>query len=146
MSGIARLKTAAFVFAAALIALSAQTVAVAQTCQATWEDLHPGAAYGLGAAWDTVRSRLVVFGGDASVGISDKTWEWDGARWIRRDPPHSPPPRYMHAMTYDALHGVTVVFGGFDGGSTRADTWIYDGTDWTQMLPATNPRPRGGRG
>ena len=73
------------------------------------------------AALDSVRGRLVLFGGG--------TWEWDGSAWIERFPVHSPPGD--GTMAYDAVHSRAVLFG--------PGTWEWDGTDWIERLPANAP-------
>lgn len=95
-------------------------------------------------AFDAARARTVLFGGLGAGGAFGsalaETWEWDGANWLRRTPPVSPPARANAAMAYDANRQVCVLF----GGTQTADTWEYDGYTWVQrsgtMPPArTNP-------
>jgi hypothetical protein len=52
----------------------------------TWSKLDvvgaPSPLAGVGAAWDSGRGRLVMFGGRNQFGESDSAvWEWDGVRW-----------------------------------------------------------------
>ena len=63
-----------FIFA--LIALNPDPQAfVSQLAQ-------PPAVYSAGMAYDSGRSRLVVFGGFRGTYVGD-TWEWDGSAWTR---------------------------------------------------------------
>src|SRR5690606_17972825 len=66
----------------------------------------PRAHHGL--ASDLGRRRVVLFGGRSLLtahGTTDDTWEWDGQRWLQRQPAASPLPREQHAMAYDAQRG-----------------------------------------
>jgi hypothetical protein len=93
-------------------------------------------------AYDSLRGRVVMFGGQASTTYDD-TWEWNGSSWVERTPPVSPPPRSGHAMAYDIARGRVVLFGGTaSGGANLGDTWEWDGASWTQRMPAASPSPR----
>ena len=109
-----------------------------------------------GAAFDTVRGELVLFGGatadDNEAGVeimNNETWTWDGTNWTQKAPSTSPSGREAFAMAYDPVHQQTVIFGGAietasDPFFAIAETWIWDGTTWTQRSPATSPSPRFG--
>src|SRR5688572_14660643 len=74
-------------------------------------------------AYDAARERVVLFGGQGSIGLGD-TWEWDGVSWAQQNPAASPTVRQDHAMAYDAARQRVVLFGGFSNGSgVRGDTW-----------------------
>ncbi|MCA8952821.1 MAG: hypothetical protein KDE27_25150 [Planctomycetes bacterium] len=98
-----------------------------------------------GAAWDTMRSRLVLFGGRSTALAADlgDTWEYDGTTWTQMTPANSPSPRRWTAMTYDLARGETVLFGGATGTTYYDDTWTWNGTNWTPLAPATSPSIRG---
>src|SRR5712671_5633695 len=86
------------------------------------------------AAYDHVRSRLVLLSGD-------RTYECDGTNWVDRLPRTRPPARGNSAMAFDPIHGRVVMFGGQASGfgNVLADTWTWDGVDWrpeTQSGPA----------
>jgi hypothetical protein len=73
-------------------------------------------------AYDSVRSKLVMYGGSSLV----DTWEWDGAAWTQSEPALSPPSRTDGAMTFDSKRARVVLFGGTNGsGNALADTWEY---------------------
>ncbi len=104
-----------------------------------------GARYQHALAYDSVRLRTVLFGGDNSSGNSNDTWEYDGINWIQKLPAISPPVRYAHAMAFDSARGRVVLFGGYtNSGALSSDTWEWDGTNWTQKSPATVPAARYG--
>ncbi len=81
---------------------------------------------------DTLRNRVVMFGGstDGSFSGNDETWEWDGADWQRIQTTSQPSPRTAAAACFDATRGRLVLFGGLHAGSQLQDTWEYDGTQW----------------
>lgn len=82
-------------------------------------------------ASDTVRKRIVLFGGQGEDGgdIGD-TWEWDGNQWTQQDVV-GPTARSAHAMAFDPQRGRTVLFGGQIG--ARPETWEWDGSKWLQV-------------
>lgn len=86
-------------------------------------------------AYDSARQRVVLHGGRNANNIGDRndTWEWDGSRWVERQPLHVPPARAGATLVYDARNRTTVLFGGHHAnGYTLGDTWLWDGLDWTQ--------------
>jgi hypothetical protein len=70
-------------------------------------------------AYDSVRQRVILFGGSSS-GQQDDTVEWDGAAWTVQAPATSPPARENHSMAFDSTRQRMVLFGGF---TTISDTW-----------------------
>lgn len=94
--------------------------------------------------FDSLRNRVVLFGGLSSQGYMNDTWEFDGSSWSRAVVGQSPPARDSHAMVYDSYRNVTVLYGGFglESGYYKDDTWEYDGTSWHQVLPAQSPSKR----
>jgi cysteine-rich repeat protein len=94
-------------------------------------------------AYDSVRKRIVVFGGIDANGTTDDLWERDEeGGWHKLDIAR-PPPRSGGAMAYDPVRAVTVLFGGASKfGALLRDTWEYDGTTWREVMPATSPSAR----
>jgi hypothetical protein len=83
------------------------------------------------AAYDTAHRRLIVFA------INDgSTWAWDGTKWTREIPQHSPPPLlYFTSMVGVPTTGQVVLFGGKVDSPAAHDvdqTWIWNGQDWSQ--------------
>lgn len=119
-----------------------------------WHEVGPAQSPGPGPrtrhamAYDSLRQRLVLFGGLATnpgtpdAVIVDDTWEFDGALWTQRNPLHRPSARIDHGMTWHAAQGRIVLWGGMAalpyGGHTY-DTWQYDGIDWVQATPGATP-------
>lgn len=99
-------------------------------------------------AYDSLRHRIVLFGGSGPTGtgraqLLQDTWTWDGSQWQEQHPAHVPNPRMNAAMTFDERRGVVVMFGGQGEGTTTYNaTWTWDGTDWTLQDPAAAPPGR----
>ncbi|MEK6799869.1 MAG: kelch repeat-containing protein [Planctomycetota bacterium] len=100
-------------------------------------------------AYDSIRNRTVLFGGnDGPQNLAD-TWEWDGSGWTQRGTT-GPSPRSLGSMAYDSGRGVTVLFGGYTGlPNVFGDTWEWDGNTWRSRQLAdptgiTAPTPRRG--
>lgn len=92
-------------------------------------------------AFDSARSRVVLFGGDGNGLLAD-TWEWDGVNWLQRLPTTSPSSRRRHSMAYDAARQRIILFGGWNGSNAMNDTWEWGGTNWIQRSPTTIPAAR----
>lgn len=101
-----------------------------------------------GSAFDSVRGRLVVFGGD-TFDYGGGHWvgygvfrEWDGTNWQTPPPGTLPPGRRVPLMAFDANRQRTLLYGGVSGSTTSVqltDTWQWDGLAWQQFTPATQP-------
>lgn len=103
--------------------------------------LRPPPRSGFGLAFDTRRSRLVLFGGsDSAFQRLGDTWEWSGGTWTRLEI-LGPPARSDFAMTFDARRGRIVMFGGRTAAGLGRDTWEFDGARWT-LVDSTGPSPR----
>jgi hypothetical protein len=96
--------------------------------------------------FDAARGVAVLFGGmpagtpgqpPASLG---DTWEYDGARWIRREGA-SPSPRHAAGMAFDDRRDRVILFGGAGPDGFLGDTWSWDGTAW-KRLAESGPAPR----
>lgn len=98
-----------------------------------------------GQAYDRDRDRTVLFGGLGGIVPNGETWLWDGAHYIRAQPPTSAPARCMHAMVYDTVRKEVVLFGGIsdmNSGTPLADTWVWNGVTWTKKNPQHRPPAR----
>jgi hypothetical protein len=89
-----------------------------------------------GAAYDTRRKSLVMYGGMGLKTREDRrgdTWEWDGKNW-RQMTDTSVGTRDHHALAYDEARGKTVMFGGVKSGELlETATWEWDGVKWAQV-------------
>ena len=95
-----------------------------------------------GAAFDSTRNRLVIYGGvqDRNSRM-EETWEWDGQEWIQF---HVPGPGFREGavMAYDEARGTPILYGGANEKfEILGDTWAWDGTEWSQVS-TTGPAPR----
>ncbi len=128
-----------------VVLLASLLTAADLAAQATWSTRPTGplGRHFFGAAYDSARSKLVVFGGQAaSQAILGDTWEWDGATWSQVATT-GPAARCFHAMGFDSARGRVVVHAGLDGNNQiLGDTWEWDGATWTQRSPATSPGAR----
>lgn len=98
-------------------------------------------------AYDSWRERVVMFGGLSPNGLSNETYEWDGASWTLAHPggPGAPTPRTDAAMAFDANRGVTVLVGGADASGVTDETWEWDGFTWTLRASGPGNSPGGPR-
>jgi hypothetical protein len=105
--------------------------------------LHvPQGRYGHVMVYDSLRDRIVMFGGrtnNSKLDLAD-TWVFKDGDWTQLNPPTSPPARLLAGAAYDPLRDRVVLFGGAtitaDNKTTTSfhDTWEFDGTTWTQVL------------
>ncbi len=131
-----------------------------------WRDVSPlpsppGRVAGA-HAFDTKRSRLLVYGGATerlrfcspiprcSPHAVGDTWWYDPAanEWTEVSAP-GPSPRVGAAMAYDAAGDRFVLFGGGEflasqQGNAFGDTWVFDpdGETWERLDPAVSPPDR----
>jgi len=103
----------------------------------------PSARFGHALAYDPVRERVVLFGGDDGGVMLADTWEWDGDSWQQAEPRESPRSRRFHALAWDGRHESLLLYAGNDGGPFD-DTWRYDGETWTRLQPPLSPLARAG--
>jgi hypothetical protein len=93
----------------------------------------PGGLGLYGMSYDSVRSRVVLYGGLADNFFpidSADTWEFDGTNWALITTTGSPGPLERPGMCFHTGIQKTVIFGGIDvqiGGNDT--TWLYDGID-----------------
>ncbi len=108
----------------------------------------PAVRENFGFAYDSVQSKVVLFGGynAASHTSYGDTWIWDGAAttWTQLNPAAPPGARSFFPMVFDASRGQTVLFGGSSNGTPQfyGDTWAFNGTAWTQLNPPHSPSTR----
>lgn len=103
-----------------------------------WESKGLPKARATAMAFDSKRSRTVLFGGTSGTLLGD-TWEWDGAAWLLLST-IGPSARAGHAMVYDAKRAKTILHGGRAGATNLGDTWEWDGSAWS-MRATSGPSP-----
>jgi hypothetical protein len=131
---------------AALTAFAATLLAVSGVGQIPdWTQVttasSPSARYDHAMVYDSVRGKVVMFGGLGSGYLND-TWEYDGVNWTLVTTASSPSARYGIAMSYDSVRGKVVMFGGLGSAGYVNDTWEYDGVNWTQVTTVSSPSAR----
>lgn len=138
----------------------ASAISIAAPSNQTWEwngtdwtqrtpTTSPSGRAHYGLAYDSVRQRVVLYGGATNPGlliVSNQTWEFDGITWTQTalTSAANPGPRQYCGMTFHPALNRTVLFGGIDPHTTpNNDTWLYDGTNWTLApVVSTPPSPR----
>lgn len=89
-------------------------------------------------AFDPLRNRTVLFGGDA-IGASathDDTWEYNGTTWMRITTNSAPSPRSRYGFAFDPGRRKVLLTSG--RGVSVFDLWEWNGISWTQVV-TTNP-------
>ena len=114
-----------------------------------WAQLTPTTTppprWGHRMVYDTLRNRIVTFGGRSptTTANANDTWEWDGttSNWLQVFPSASPNARAFYSMVYDENRHRVVIYGTQSGSvvSGGNQTWEYDGTTWAQVVTATTP-------
>ena len=96
----------------------------------------PGPRHSAGAAYDSKRGLVILFGGVDSAGFSGETWSWDGIAW-KKLASSGPEARGMGYLTYDRKRDRVVLFGGRKGwpDGDLNDTWEWNGTAWERVGP-----------
>jgi Galactose oxidase, central domain len=97
----------------------------------------PPARMSAGAAYDSRRGLVIVFGGRGAGVFLGDTWSWDGAEWKRLSDT-GPEPRAMAGLAYDEHRDRLVLFGGRKEGypdGDLSDTWEWDGASWRRIGP-----------
>ncbi|MEW5918078.1 MAG: hypothetical protein AB1762_16875 [Gemmatimonadota bacterium] len=96
----------------------------------------PSPRNGAGAAYDSRRGIVIVFGGVDSSGFRNDTWSWDGSSW-KKLAESGPQPRGMGYLAYDPKRDRVVLFGGRKGwpDGDLNDTWEWDGRSWRRAAP-----------
>jgi hypothetical protein len=94
-----------------------------------------------GVAYDALRNRAVLFGGENNTGLLGDTWLFDGATWTQAQPQTPPPPRSKMAIAWDRGRGRTVMLHGRGPNGPMADAWEWDGAQWAGIasVAATSP-------
>jgi hypothetical protein len=107
--------------------------------------VQPTARRATGYAYDSLRRRLLVFGGFPTY-LND-VWALDlaGGTWQPISAMGTPPsPRYGSTAVYDVANDRLVIYGGFDGIAEREDCWALSLSappTWTRLLPSGTSPP-----
>jgi hypothetical protein len=94
-----------------------------------------------GVAYDTLRSRLIIYGGRGPTQDFTDMWTWDGQAWQALEPTGGILSNHF-AMVYDPDRDRLVAYGGQTlQGVVQGDTWEWDGAAW-QRVARTGPALR----
>jgi cysteine-rich repeat protein len=131
----------------AIVVHDNQTSSVRGGCWSALTSAPGGARTTAGLVYDTLRDRVVLFGGETTTGPSADTWVMTRAAglatWMQITGT-GPVRRSEVAMAFDAARGTAVLFGGKGPAQiTNNETWLFD-TAWRQVTPATVPAARHG--
>jgi hypothetical protein len=74
----------------------------------------PDPRNGAGAAYDSKRGLVILFGGAGADGFTEDTWSWDRTTWKKLADTGSEP-RAMGYLEYDSNRDGVVLFGGRKG-------------------------------
>jgi cysteine-rich repeat protein len=100
---------------------------------------RPSARCGVAMTYDSLRKRLVLFGGLKDMTLYADMWLWDGTDWtVRSASPQGqfPEGRAHAAMTYDVTRGHVLMFGGVGGsGQFLDDFWEWNDAGWVRITP-----------
>ena len=102
----------------------------------------PSARMSPALAYDSVRSRVVLYGGTTTPGGvvgRDDTWAFLGGVWQKLIEPSAPGPRKGASLVYDPVRDAMVLFG--DGPIGESVTWEFNGTDWISRSTPFHPAP-----
>jgi hypothetical protein len=97
-------------------------------------DVGPVPRGGCAMTYDTVRQRVVLFGGSNAGGTIrfGDTWEWDGTEWTQTADT-GPSGRRFPALVFDGSRGSLVLFGGLGETQWHEDTWEWVAdTGWVE--------------
>ncbi len=92
-----------------------------------------GPKHNFSMAFDAVRNRTVLFGGDVGGGeLSNETWEWDGLAWTRISAAFPPAARTYPVMWFDPAFDRIMMYGGNTGGADTRELFTWDGLSWSK--------------
>jgi hypothetical protein len=93
------------------------------------EDSGPPGRNGHRLVYDTIRDRVVLFGGVTNTNVVNDTWEFDGFLWTQMAD-IGPAPRAAFGAVYNGAN--ILLFGGTNFMERFGDSWTWDGKHWTQ--------------
>ena len=91
--------------------------------------------------YDSLRGRVVMYGGVRSNAPLYETWAWDGASWTPLVTRIAPKGAAWPGLAYATSRDRIVLFGGYVLQDYN-DTWEFDGTEWHRMAPVHSPPVR----
>ena len=122
--------------------LWAYSLATRQWAEIAVTGTRPAARFGHTLVFDSVRRRVVVFGGQ-SAGFFSDVWAYSitAGAWSQLSPNDAGPNRrYGHSGIYDTARDRLVISHGFTDEGRFDDTWAFDFSNntWRDISPASN--------
>lgn len=95
--------------------------------------LSPAPRFGQGGAWDPLRRRMLMYGGEHDAGFFGDLWAFnsDSGAWTDLHPTGNGPPPLQHpVLVYDTSHDQLIVYSGWSRNQQfekqyPRDIWIY---------------------
>ena len=100
----------------------------------------PAARFSHSMTYDSIRERIVLFGGSDTLAEFNDTWVYENRDWKQIETPNAPAKRMMSGLAFDPVRDRVVLFGGLSIGDDRTtterlyDMWEFDGTTWTRVI------------
>ncbi len=94
---------------------------------------------GAGLAFDPVRGRILMQGGEGTAGGSGRmsdTWSWDGSSWTQLSP-STVPTAAAGTMATDWAHRRIIFVTNGNHSSFFHMTWAWDGANWSKVVTPT---------
>lgn len=111
----------------------------------TWQlsstPIMPPARFSHSMVYDSLRGKMILFGGSGMQVNDANTWEFDASGWQQRVTPNAPPStsRVSGAAVYATAQQQLLFFGGND-----QSVWIYRATALFTATATSEPTPDGG--
>ncbi len=146
MLGLAGARSATGLTPAGVAAPSGTPTRTSTAMDGAWSELVLAARHGHAAIYDSVRDRMVIFGGTDDARNFNDVWALSLAGtpvWTNLRPTGTPPSaRYDLGAIYDPLRDRMVLFGGRDATGDRNDTWVLSlggRPAWSALAPVGAP-------
>jgi hypothetical protein len=112
---------------------------VCDPCLEVANPLGQGGIFEPGFAFDPIRDRFVLFGGEGPnvADFRNDVWEFAGSSWSYLGPAGGPSPRAMAQLVYDPILGGMRMLGGYNANAIP-ETWTYVDGAWA--LDDNTPR------
>jgi len=122
-----------------------------RTGSAAWTQstafVEPGVRYRAATAYDPIRKKVVLFGGQtSSTTMLNDTWEWDGRSWAPVTIASPPAIRAGHGLDFDTSQAIQSVrlYGADNPTSTFTAVFRYNGAAWPAGFARSHVSPVAG--
>lgn len=139
-----RLRLVTAVGLALTITLAALTWGSIATTESQPGQSTPPKVGGAVLAFDAQTGQDLLFGGCNYLTCSNRTWMWDGHRWLPATSRENPPPMGYASAAFDPSDDQVIMFGGATEqglGPALSSTWAWN-QGWRTLSPAAPPPGR----